>query len=118
VLKAAPKGSFMVGEVSVLEYARMLSDMMGKMAAGMGAPAMKLDLGEGPDKNPVAFWMKADGGGVALRYNVPVAPIKKVVAAFQKAQREMMEKMREMQPPPGPVPPVPLPGDAPGAERF
>ena len=51
----------------------------------------------------------ARDGKLLVRYNIPVAPVKRVVTGINKAQKEMMERMR--QPQPGPAP-------EPGVEQF
>jgi hypothetical protein len=107
-LKRAPKGSFVVGEADLIEYAYMVIDMIGK-AAPMGAMP-EIDLGKGPSK-PASFWVAAGERDLVVRLNIPVDPIKRIVAAVQKAQQQMMKQVQPPQP-------VPLPGGQPGIERF
>ncbi len=109
-LKRAPEGAFSVGEFSIIEYSYFWIDMVGRMAPVGAMP--EVDLGKGPDKKPVTFWMVAEDGKVAVRYNVPVEPIKKIAAAWRKAREDMMKGVQP------PVAPGPLPGGAPGVEQF
>jgi hypothetical protein len=106
-LKRAPGGSFLVAEVDMIEYAYLVVDMMGGMMPAGAMP--NVNMGEAPAK-PASFWFAAGGGELQVRYNIPVAPVKRVVDGIKKAQQEMMEQIRQQHQP------VPLPG--PGVERF
>ncbi|MHC4913972.1 MAG: hypothetical protein ACYTGB_00655 [Planctomycetota bacterium] len=105
--KRAPQGAFVIGEVSVLEMARLMIDVFSRNVPVGAMPA--LDLGDGPGKL-ATFWASAAGGKMEVRYNVPVEPIKKIFDEIQKARKQMMQ--------PPPPQPVPLPGDVPDVEGF
>jgi len=106
-LKRAPGGSFMVGEVDLIEYAYVIVDMMGRMMPAGMMP--DVDLGAEPAK-PATFWVAARDGELRIRYNVPLAPLKRMVDGVKGAQQQMMDQLRGPQP-------VPLP-DGGGAEQF
>jgi hypothetical protein len=106
-LKRAPAGSFVVGELSLIEYAKMVTGMM----AAAGAPVPVPDLGDAPDELATA-WLTAGGGQLGYTANVPVAPIRRIFQAWQAAMQQMMQN------PPMPMPPPPLPPGGGDAEQF
>lgn len=117
-LARAPKGSFAIAEVDIIEYAKLVSDMMNKIMGGMmPGGGMQLEFEEGQDP-PATFWITAaeDTQTLSMEYKIPVAPIKKIVDAFQKAQQKMMQQMQQGQPGFGPGGPAPMP--PPGGEEF
>jgi hypothetical protein len=109
-LEAAPEGAFAIGEVSVIEYARFWGDLMASMAPAGMMPG--LELGEGPSE-PLTFWASVRDARLELRYNVPVDPVKRVVAGVQ----EMFAKMAEMRKAAAPPPMPPDDGDG-DVEEF
>lgn len=104
-LQQAPKGAFVAGEVRLLEFGRMVSEIMSSAMKQMGAMegGPKLVLPEGPDKNPVTGFLAAADGEFLAEARVPVEPIKQLVQAFQAMMMQQMQKA------PAPPPPEAVP---------
>jgi hypothetical protein len=100
-LKSAPQGACVVGEVSLTEYARFWGEMMTGMAPPGAMPA--LEFGEAPAE-PLTFWMNARDSRLELRYNVPLDPVKRIVAGVRKFFKEIRERQKALPPPPPPPP--------------
>lgn len=98
-LKAAPKGTFVAGEVYVLQFAAFMADLL-KDTMGEMIPMPKLDLPKDAETTPWTMYMAAADGELSAELRIPVAPIKKLVDELKKAQGAVLE---------APVDPVPLP---------
>jgi hypothetical protein len=112
LIKNAPKGSFAVGQISVLEYAKFVVNMLKNTPMGPMMP--QVDLGAGPDQNPICVTVSSQGGRGTVNVLVPVQPIAKVVKAVMQAQAAMMNGAGAGRPG-GPMPVQP---GRPGPEEF
>ncbi len=112
LIKNAPKGSFAVGQFSILEYAKFVISMLKNTPMGPMIP--QVDLGAGPDKNPICVTVSSRDGRGTVNVMVPVEPIAKVVKAVMQAQAAMMNGMGAG----GPGGPMPEQPTRPGPEEF
>jgi hypothetical protein len=90
-LQRAPKGSFLVGEIELIEHARSIADMIGNVMPPEMRPT--LELGEAPAK-PASFWCVAVGGELEVRYAIPVAPVSRIAAGIRRARQELMDRIK------------------------
>ncbi len=90
---AAPKGTFVAGEMYVVGYAKLIMDMTSE-AVGAMMPMPKLEIPADAEKTPVTGYFTAAGGELGAELRVPVEPIKKLVDAFKKMQQDMMQNLQ------------------------